>query len=193
MRVADTVDVVAHLEFLVTRAVKDIREATAREEVPDFANGWFSRRTADTSDKGTCEIMRSGERQLLSPVCRLQGVLKATCTGCGEIEGEFFAFPGTDAVIAARNKDGNPTRTENFELFAHRVCIFFRNTRLLITFRHQTDRLRDIMPADSVLEELEDRVVALASLPLFCVFLCTGAPVKVDRDRGRHVLICHNA
>ena len=44
MCVADTVDVVAHLEFLVTRAVKEIREATSREEVPDFANGWFSRR-----------------------------------------------------------------------------------------------------------------------------------------------------
>ena len=123
--------------------------------------------------------MRSGERQLLSPVCRLQGVLKATRTGCGEIDGEFFAVPGTDAVIAARNKDGNPTRTENFELFAHSVCIFFRNTCLLSTFRHQTDRLRDIMPADSVLEELEDRVVALASLPFFLgisVYRGSGTP-----------------
>ena len=53
MRVADTSEVVAHLEFLVFQAGKVIREATSREVVPDFGLGWFSRRTADTSDKGT--------------------------------------------------------------------------------------------------------------------------------------------
>ena len=61
VHVTYTADVVAHLEFLEIRAVKVIREATSREVVLDFASGWFSRRTADTSDKGTWEIMRSGE------------------------------------------------------------------------------------------------------------------------------------
>ena len=106
---------------------------------------------------------------------RLQEVLKATRTGCGEIDEEFFTFTGADAVIAARNKDGNPTRTENFELFAHRLRIFFRNTRLLSTFRHQADRLWDILPADSVLEELEDRFVALAFF--LCVYFCVPVPL----------------
>ena len=77
MRVADTVDVGAHLIFLVTRAVKVIREATSREVDTDFGHRWCSRRTADSGDIRTCEIMRPGERLLLLPVYRLKGGIKS--------------------------------------------------------------------------------------------------------------------
>ena len=77
MRVADTAEVVAHLEFLVIRAGEEIREATSREVAPDFGLGWYSRRTTDSSDIGTCEIMRSGERLLLLPVYGFQGGIKS--------------------------------------------------------------------------------------------------------------------
>ena len=77
MRVADTAEVVAHLEFLVIRAGEEIREATSREVAPDFGLGWYSRRTTDSSDIGTCEIMRSGERLLLLPVYALQGGIQS--------------------------------------------------------------------------------------------------------------------
>ena len=94
-----------HLAFLVRRGIKEIREATPGEEARDLrlGVGLFSRRTADTSDIGTCELSRSGERLVPCQCTARKEGLKDTHTGRREIDVEIFEPLLTDAVIAARD------------------------------------------------------------------------------------------
>ena len=110
-------------------------------------------------------------------------------TGRREIDGEFKGPIAADAIIAARDEDGGPTRTEDFELVTYSTHIFWREVLLSDSFRYQTNRMRVARLLGSVSEPQSNRVVSAWDHHPVAYGRrqrYTGDPVKGDRDRIRY-------